>query len=101
MINKLFKIYYSQVTINENGEPVNVSSFIDILGHIETKSNKTILQDEGNTNKYYLSIRITDSSSIAKINDQINDIDYLLFENKKYTVAELRKYQTHIEIFTQ
>ena len=101
MINKLFKIYYSQVTINENGEPVNVSSFIDILGHIETKSNKTILQDEGNTNKYYLSIRITDSSSIARINDQINDIDYLLVESKKYTVAELRKYQTHIEIFTQ
>ena len=101
MINSDFQIYYSDVTRDENGNPVQSSTFIDVIGHLEKKSVKTILKDEGEINKTFWWVRVTDSESIKKINKNSNLADYVIILGKKYTVKEINKYYSHIEIITQ
>lgn len=101
MVNSSINIYFKEVTLDNEGNPSNSSSSISIFGHIEKKLISRKENDAGNTNKNNLTIRVTDAYSIILLKNQTNNPDYLIYEGEKYSIADIRKYYTYIEIITE
>lgn len=100
MIDTYFKIYYSEVTKDEDGNPTEILTYIDVLGHIEKKNTTNKLQDEGEFNKSTFWVRITDSESITRIKQSTHFAIFIEINSQKYTIKEINNYYSHIEIIT-
>ena len=101
MVNTAISLFFSTISYDTNGEVNTVDVEVPIYSYIEKRGLNTMKQNEGVTNKTTLFLLITDVQSMQNIENQSGTANYLIYENLRYTIAEIKKLYTHIEIQTQ
>ncbi len=101
MVNKKVEIKLKGIVFDNEGNPINSSSSIFIYCRVEPQSTKFIKNDEGISTIKSLSLIIKDVHSKNLIDTNISELDYILYNNKKYTIIDVKKYLSHFEIITK